>query len=67
MFDRAYTKGRNLIHGNKKMDTQILIKLAEEFGLPCIVRRGIITIIGEKQFLIFNVSEEQECQLMEIL
>ena len=51
----------------------IIIELATEFGLPCIVRGGLITIIGTEQFIeiTFNTntqefylkqSEEVQCQ-----
>ncbi len=57
------------------MDKEVLIRLAEDFGLPCIEREDTITIMGEKQLLIFNKLnfvnmftnlEEQKCQLKEI-
>ncbi len=52
------------------MDKEVLIKLAEEFGLPCVEREDTITIIGVKQWLVFDKTiynlEEQQCQLKEI-
>lgn len=47
------------------MDIITLIELAREYGLPCVEREGSITVVGEKQLLIFNV-EETQCQLIEI-
>jgi hypothetical protein len=41
---------------------EILMQLAFEFGLPCILRKNILTIIGEKQLLIFNL-EDNTCQI----
>jgi hypothetical protein len=43
------------------MEISKLLELAEEFGLPCVEREGEITIIGEKQFLVFNKSEVTQC------
>lgn len=48
------------------MDIKTLIELAEVFGIPLIRRGDIITLIGEKQLLIFTTTEETQCQLTEI-
>lgn len=44
----------------------IIIQLAEEFGIPCIQRGSMLTLIGEKQIIIFKIVEETKCQLIEI-
>jgi hypothetical protein len=33
-----------------------LKQLAEEFGLPCVIREDEITIIGWVQILVFNIE-----------
>ncbi len=43
-----------------------LKELAEQLGLPCIEAENCLTIVGEKQLIIFNKREEQQCQLIEI-
>lgn len=49
------------------MDKEQLKELAEEFGLPLIERCDTITIVGIEKLLIFNnISEETQCQLIEI-
>jgi hypothetical protein len=50
------------------VDRLELIKLAEEFGLPCVEREQEITIIGYEHLLIFsndffNNMEETQCQI----
>lgn len=47
--------------------------LATDFGLPCIENATSLTVVGEKQWLVFskqqhmfNKSEETKCQLIEI-
>lgn len=46
--------------------------LSSDFGLPYIENAGSITVVGEKQLLIFNKqhmfynSEEAQCRLIEI-
>lgn len=42
--------------------------LSRDFGLPCIEERDGVTlsVVGEKQLLIFNILEEKQCQLIEI-
>lgn len=51
---------------NTFVTLQDLIKLSEEFGLPCIVRNKEITIIGEKTVLVFKYKQEEknQCQLI---
>jgi hypothetical protein len=44
-----------------QMDIRTLIELAQQFGLPCIVRKDYIAIIGEKEILQFNIKENNEC------
>ncbi len=39
-----------------------LKELAAAFGLPCIVRKEHITIIGEVQLLLFKIKENNQCQ-----
>lgn len=43
-----------------------LITLAEEIGLPYIVRKEMITIIGEQEFLEFGLTTSggTQCQLI---
>jgi hypothetical protein len=48
------------------MDITTLVELAREYGLPCVEREGSVTVVGEKQLLIFNIVEETQCQLIEI-
>ena len=45
-----------------------LLQLAEDFGLACIEERdGVtLTIVGEKQHIVFNKAEGTQCQLIEI-
>lgn len=48
------------------IEIQYLMELAEELGLPCIENNNSLTVVGEKQLLIFNKQEEHKCQLIEI-
>lgn len=54
------------------INIRYLIELAEEFGLPCIEQDEVLTVVGEKQLLVFNIIthfnilEETQCQLIEI-
>jgi len=45
-----------------------LKELANSFGLPCIEEQDGITIsvVGEKQLLIFNKLEDTQCRLIQI-
>ena len=36
------------------MDIEEFVQLAEEFGLPCIVRGDILTLIGEVELIEIN-------------
>lgn len=45
--------------------TEELFILAEELGLPCIEQAEIITVVGERQLIVFK-QEENQCQLIEI-
>jgi electron transfer flavoprotein alpha/beta subunit len=42
------------------VDIQTLIILAEEFGLPCIERVDTITIVGEKEMIIWRKHDKSE-------
>ena len=43
-----------------------IIKLANEFGLPCIERKDSVTVVGFEKLVIFKISEDTKCQLTEI-
>jgi hypothetical protein len=44
-----------------------IIKLAEEFGLPCLKRGEEYIVVGEEHWLVFNNKEgETQCRLIEI-
>jgi hypothetical protein len=47
-------------------ETKWIKSLASDFGLPCIENKNNLTIVGEKQLLIFKKQEETQCQLIEI-
>lgn len=46
------------------MNINDLKELAKEFGLPVIERDDNLTIIGEEEFIIFNLKENNQCQMI---
>ncbi len=47
------------------MNAKELIKLAAEFGLSCIERKETLSVIGEKEILVFykeNLNQEEKQQ-----
>lgn len=38
----------------EEVDVKVLQNLAQEFGLPCIVREDEVTIVGEAQLIVFK-------------
>lgn len=54
----------------EKMETTLTIRwlkeLANEFGLAYIEREGTVTVVGEKQNILFNTREGSTCQVIEI-
>ena len=43
-----------------------LIYLADQYGLPVMIRKGEILVIGVEKTLIFNRVEKNLCQLKEL-
>lgn len=56
----------NILKIKHAMEREIIIQLAEEFGLPCIQRENMLTLVGEQSLIIFNNVEDTTCQLIEI-
>ncbi len=45
-----------------------LKQLAEDFGLPCVIREDEITIIGWAQILVFKLNQEKDkCLMIQII
>lgn len=44
-----------------------LMRLAELFALPCIVRETEVTIMGSSYLLVFKRQEKDTCQLLQVI
>lgn len=54
---------------NKKdisVDVKTITYLAQELGLACVERTDCLTVIGERQLIVFKILEENICQIKEI-
>jgi len=62
---------RNTVDREITINARELKALSSEFGLSFIENKGSITVVGEKQWLVFDKQffynpEETQCRLMEI-
>lgn len=57
----------NKIDGRKELvSVDDLMYLADQYGLPVMIRKGEILVIGVEKTLIFNRVEKNLCQLKEL-
>jgi hypothetical protein len=48
---------------NDTVNIETLKELSEDFGLPYVENYNSITIIGIQQLIVFNKTENDQCQL----
>ena len=44
---------------NKENKVNVIIELATEMGMPCIVRGNLIYVVGEEEIVTFLIQEEK--------
>lgn len=65
-YNTYIEKAENKVDKETTISIQRLLELADSYGLACIENKESLTVVGEKQFLIFNKVEVTKCQLIEI-